>query len=203
MNTFTINAIIADLNVTAEADYNFVEMNSKASFERRALMIVPKLKSLVKNDLINGDLIVTFHNVNASSQKGTYDECQFLDNNGNFVGGINFQTWGLEDTGSAYFWVNDKENDERIVTYFDKWSTMKKEMKDPEVAQTFRDIFHKDYVAPVIEEETKEVEAISETPDATKNDDNVPAKRTHNRKKIATKTTKKEEVIVNEDDVIA
>ena len=203
MNTFTINAIIADLNVTAEADYNFVEMNSKASFERRALMIVPKLKSLVKNDLINGDLIVTFHNVNASAQKGTYDECQFLDNDGNFVGGINFQTWGLEDTGSAYFWVNDKENDERIVTYFDKWSTMKKELKDAEVAQTFRDIFHKDYVAPVIEEETKEEEAISDKPDATKNDDKVPAKRTHNRKKIATKTSKKDEVIVNEDDVIA
>lgn len=199
MNTFTINAIIADLTITAEADYNFVEVNSKASFERRALMIVPKLKSLVKNDLINGDLTVTFHNVNASSQKGTYDECQILDNDGNFVGGINFQTWGLEETGSAYFWVNDKENDERNVTYFDKWSIMKKELKDPEVAQTFRDIFHKDYVAPVIEEETKEVEAISDTID----EDGIPAKRTHNRKKIATKSKKKVEEIVNEDDVIA
>lgn len=199
MNTFTINAIIADLTITAEADYNFVEVNSKASFERRALMIVPKLKSLVKNDLINGDLTVTFHNVNASSQKGTYDECQILDNDGNFVGGINFQTWGLEETGSAYFWVNDKENDERNVTYFDKWSIMKKELKDPEVAQTFRDIFHKDYVAPVIEEETKEVEAISDTID----EDGIPVKRTHNRKKIATKSKKKVEEIVNEDDVIA
>lgn len=201
MNTFTINAIIADLNVTAEADYNFVEMNSKASFERRALMIVPKLKSLVKNDLIDGDLIVTFHNVNASSQKGTYDECQILDKDGKFVGGINFQTWGLEDTGSAYYWVNVNDSDERNVTYFDKWSIMKKELKDENVAQTFRDIFHKDYVAPVKEEEKGEEEVISEAPDASKNDDKVPAKRTHNRKKIAKKS--QPEVIVNDEDVIA
>lgn len=204
MSNLTIASLIANPSL-ASTNFEFYDWFAvDSSLSRRFNAILPKVKFLVKEGLVDGVANYLWCKNNAAFGGGTYDDVRFSTieadvKDSKYLGGFCFQTWGCIEGGNAFIFFIDEtitEGEKMVKLDFDNWSEMKKALKEDEELRTkIRSIFNAAYVEPVVEvkEEVKEVAVVKEKV--------VKAKST--KAKTKTAKAKVEEVVETEAEAIA
>lgn len=199
----SINALINDTTLANEM-FEFTDVHAaRSSLNRRMDMQIPKIRFLVKENLIDGDkCYLTFTNI-APETGGTYDDTVIhtLPTRGNpskQLGRWSFQTWGHVVGGTSYFITVNEDGTETKHDYQD-WKALKNELKtNEELRALVRATFNPNYVEPVVEEVVAE-----EKPEKVVK---VKATKATTTKAPAVKKSRKKPEVkvetVNEDDVI-
>ena len=202
----SINALIADTTLANDM-FEFTDVHAaRSSLNRRMDMQIPKIKFLVKENLIDGDnCYITFTNI-APATGGTYDDTVIhtMPKRGapsKQLGRFSFQTWGHIIGGTSYFITCNEDGTETKYDFQD-WKELKNLLKtDEDLRALVRTHFNPNYVAPVIEEAIVEVapEKPVKAPRATKAKTaattKAPAKRTKKTAEVKAPTVNPEDVI--------
>lgn len=133
MNRVSINEFLSNPIENSDCFSNFYDwFCSDRSLEKRMMAMVPKLKFLVKEGLLNGDTNYVWFKNNCPMDGSLYDDMRIstLDENQDFLGGFCPRT-GHHVEDKCSFWTISK--DRGLKTYeFKDWSTFKKEVKTNE-----------------------------------------------------------------------
>lgn len=122
----TINTFLAN-PYSASDDYsNFYDwFCTEKGLNKRMLAMVPKLKFLVEQGIVNGETNYVWFKNNALSSGSTYDDMRISSLSDNqFLGGF----CPKNADGKCDFWFFDDKNS-LVVQEFDDWSTFKKAVK--------------------------------------------------------------------------
>ena len=169
MKNLSIASLIANPSL-ASVNFEFYDWFAvESSLERRFKAILPKVKFLVKEGLVDGIDNYLWCKNNAVDFGGTYDDVRISTieadvNDSKYLGGFCFQTWGCVEGGNAFlFFLDDTiTKGERMVKLdYANWAEMKNALKTDETLRAkIRSIFNPNYVEPSVEiaEEIVEVE---------------------------------------------
>ena len=120
---------------------------NQSTLKRRMQLMMPKIKFLVKEGLVNGDTNYVWFKNNCPSTGGTYDDARIstLGEDNDFLGGFCFDNYGSSSEGGAQFWTlhDDCEPD---MYYYDGWTYMKAALKhDEDLRSLVRETFNPDF----------------------------------------------------------
>lgn len=140
MKQLSISSLVANPSL-ASTNFEFYDWNAvDSSLERRFNAILPKVKFLVKEGLIDGDANYLWNMNVALFEGGTYDEAHISNrsalNTGKYLGCFCFQTWGFIEGGQAFFTIIDKsksnEAEQEVKYEYENWKEMKNSLKNDE-----------------------------------------------------------------------
>ena len=145
----SINDLIANPSLYNEDNfYGFYDwFANQSTLKRRMQLMMPKIKFLVKEGLVNGDTNYVWFKNNCPMSGGTYDDARIslLDDTNDFLGGFCFDNYGSHSEGKAQFWTlhADREPD---MYYYDGWTYMKAALKhDEDLRALVRATFNPDF----------------------------------------------------------
>ena len=171
MKNLTISALIANPSL-ASTNFEFYDWFAvDSSLGRRFKAILPKVKFLVKEGLVDGEANYLWCKNNAVFGGGTYDDVRFSTieanvNDSEYLGGFCFQTWGCVEGGNAFVFFIDNsitEGDRMVKIDFDNWGEMKAALKsDNLLRDKIRSIFNRNYVEPEVEVVAETVEVVAD-----------------------------------------
>lgn len=151
MKQLSISSLVANPSL-ASTNFEFYDWNAvDSSLERRFNAILPKVKFLVKEGLIDGDANYLWNMNVALFEGGTYDEAHISNrsalNTGKYLGCFCFQTWGFIEGGTAFFTIIDKsksnEAEQEVKFEYENWKEMKNSLKnDEEIREIVRQHFN-------------------------------------------------------------
>jgi len=122
----TINEFLENPVEHSDECFNFFDWFCKtSSLERRMLALVPKLKFLVKEGIINGDTNYVWFKNNCPLVGTLYDDIRISNLNGDFLGGF-CPTSGHHVEDKCIVWTLKGKCKEYN---FKNWSSFKKEIK--------------------------------------------------------------------------
>ncbi len=127
----SINDFLKDPETNHDRCYNFFDwFCSDKSLKGRMMKMVPKLRWLVKEGIIDGDTIYVWFKNNCPMNGSLYDDMRFStqDENNDFMGGICPRTGHYNIDLECKVWYFTK--DDFVEHNFTNWSTFKKEMKN-------------------------------------------------------------------------
>ena len=166
MKNLSISSLVANPSLACQTNFEFYDWFAvNSSLERRFKAILPKVKFLVKEGLIDGDANYLWCKNNAVLFGGTYDDVRIStiatdESESQFLGGFCFQTWDMIEGGNAFFWTIDyaKKGEDGITKYqYLNWADMKAALKSDEALRdAVRATFNKASL------EVEEVEVIDE-----------------------------------------
>ena len=145
----SLNDLIANPSLFNEDNfYGFYDwFANQSTLKRRMQLMMPKIKFLVKEGLVNGDTNYVWFKNNCPMSGGTYDDARIstLDESQNFLGGFCFDNYGSHNEGGAHFWTLPAYADP-IMYYYDGWSVMKAALKhDEELRSLVRETFNPEF----------------------------------------------------------
>lgn len=108
---------------------------SEKKLEKRMLSLIPKIKFLVKEGLIDGEKNIVWFKNNCPLIGTLYDDFRISTLDGNFLGGFCPKSGHNKVENKCYFWFFDS-NRNVITKEFKNWMTFKKEAK---INQELRD----------------------------------------------------------------
>lgn len=168
MKNLSIASLIANPSL-ASVNFEFYDWFAvESSLERRFKAILPKVKFLVKEGLVDGVDNYLWCKNNAVDFGGTYDDVRISTiesdpKDSKYLGGFCFQTWGCVEGGNAFlFFLDDTitKGEKMVKLDFDNWAEMKAALKSDETLRAkIRSIFNPNFVETV-DEVVEEVEAI-------------------------------------------
>ena len=120
----TITEFLNDTNCLGET-YGFYDwFCEEGSLKRKAQGFVPKLKFLIKEEIINPDTVYVWFKNNCPVRGALYDDMRISDLNGNFLGGFTPRT-GHQSEDKTQIWVLEPYE----TTNFKNWTAFKKEVQ--------------------------------------------------------------------------
>jgi len=136
MNQLSINQLLEKPIENTNNYFEFYDWFCKTeTLSSRFDKLIPKLRFLVSEGLINGDTHYVWFKNNCPLDGSLYDDIRIstLDENNNFKGGFCPKSGHSSDTNKASFWLlNTKEGMDIEEQKFLNWSSMKKELKTNE-----------------------------------------------------------------------
>lgn len=131
MKRLSINELVKNINVLEDDAWGFYDWFCREeSLERRAKSFVAKLKFLVDEGLLDGDVHYVWFKNNSPLIGSTYDDARIskLDDSNDFVGGI----CPKDRKGEAFIWLISDENGAETVGNAKSWRELKKLLKTDE-----------------------------------------------------------------------
>ena len=125
----SINKFLENPNDNVDDNYNFYDwFCSNLKLQSRMMTLVPKLKFLVKEGIIDGDNDYVWFKNNCPVEGSLYDDIRISSLNGdNYKGGFCPKS-GHHIDMKCSVWMIDKNNDFKEIE-FKNWASFKKEIK--------------------------------------------------------------------------
>ena len=126
----SINKFLGDPSLNSDSCFNFFDwFCDESSLEKRMLALVPKLRFLVKEGIVNSNTNYVWFKNNYLLYGGLCDDIRIssLNDDGTYLGGFNPRSGNNYTVKKCQVWLLDEDAMETIE--FDNWASFKKEVK--------------------------------------------------------------------------
>ena len=127
----SINTFLNNPELNSDKCYNFYDWFCKdSSLKNRMMKMIPKLRFLIKEGIIDGDTNYVWFKNNCPMMGSVYDDMRFstFNKDKNFIGGLCPESGHTNVENKCTLWYFTKND--IVEMNFKNWMTFKKELKD-------------------------------------------------------------------------
>lgn len=128
----SINKFLKSPLFYSDEHFNFYDWSCKDSaLKNRMMKMVPKLKFLIKEGIIDGDKVYAWFKNNSPMVGSTYDDIRFstVDEDDTFVGGVCPKSGHKYEIHKCSVWYFSGKDRKLVQKHFKDWGSFKKEIK--------------------------------------------------------------------------